>query len=244
MKLGEGVHIVRGVLDLEETKSFYKELGYVTLDESNKPNKWILFTDGRINLLIDEGEMKYSGLIYFNPNFDDVVSYIENLGFNFLRKNPKTEHIPESAIFLDPEGFGCNLVNSTYDSKIKPDINGESKVDFGKFGELANTVKDLDVVVEFWTKLGYEITLKETEPHPWAILTDGLMVLGFHQEDWGPENNNPTLTYFDPNMDQILPIIQENGIELTTVEGLSLESGNGVAIAPDGSRIFLFKGDI
>ena len=105
-------------------------------------------------------------------------------------------------------------------------------------------MKDLELIVDFWTKLGFEIILKEKEPHPWAILTDGLIVLGFHQEDWGSENNNPTLTYFDPNMEKIFPVFQKIGIELKTVEGLSLESGNGVVTAPDGLRIFLFKGDI
>lgn len=92
-------------------------------------------------------------------------------------------------------------------------------------------------MIEFWTKLGYEITLKESEPHPWAILTDGLIILGFHQEDWGDPNNEPALTYFSPQIDQILPKVQEKGIGLTAFEGLSLKSGIGVAMAHDGLKI-------
>ena len=244
MKLGKHGQIVRGVLDLDATRTFYEDLGYVKLDESDTPNKWVLFTDGRIDLLLDEGDMLYTGLIYFNPDFDEIISYLEGIGIKFLNKSPGTENIPKSAIFLDPEELGCNIVKVAHNPETKPDLAGESKVRFGKFGELATTVKDIEPVIEFWTKLGYEITLKEAEPQPWAILDDRIMVLGFHEEDWGEHNGKPAITYFDPNMEDILKYLEKEGLPLSTVEGYTLESGYGVATAPDGLRILLFKGEI
>jgi predicted lactoylglutathione lyase len=244
MKLGIAVQIVRGVIDLDESKSFYEKMGYYKLNESSKPNNWALFTDGRINLLLDEGRMKYTGLIYFNPNFQESITKMEDVGVQFFSKNPKSEFVPESAIFLDPDDFGVNILNADFDLKLKPDIFGNSKVKFGKFGELSNSITDLEPTIKFWTKLGYKMSLKESKPYPWAILNDGLMVLGFHQNDWGPDSDEPALTYFDPKMEEIIPKLQEDGVMVKKVQDLTLESGNGAVTAPDGLKILLFKGAI
>jgi len=244
LKLGKAVQIVRGVLDLEVTKPFYEKLGYHKLNESSKPNNWALFTDGRINLLLDEGDMKYTGLIYFNPNFAETVNQMEALGIKFHSKTPKSKSLPESAIFMDPEGFGINIVNKDYDATKKPDIKGKSTVDFGKFGEFAHSVKDLEVRIDFWTKLGYTVSVKQPQPYPWAILIDDLMVLGFHQNEWATGNTEPTLTYFDLNMEKIIPKVQDKGIPVEQFQDFSIDSGNAMIRAPDGLQLFLFKGDI
>ncbi|MBD3185297.1 hypothetical protein GF325_00600 [Candidatus Bathyarchaeota archaeon] len=56
-KFGDAVHVVRGVTDLKDTRGFYETLGFVQLDESSEPNNWVLFTDGRINLLLGKREI-------------------------------------------------------------------------------------------------------------------------------------------------------------------------------------------
>ncbi|MBD3195753.1 MAG: hypothetical protein GF317_11895 [Candidatus Lokiarchaeota archaeon] len=244
MKLGKYGTIVRGVLDLDATKSFYEDLGYVKLDGSNTSFKWLLFTDGRVDLLIEEGDIAYTGLVYQNPKFDETLSYLKNNGVEIIERKPRTEEIPASASFLGPEGMKCYILKETHNPETKPDLSAKSKVRFGKFGELAITVNDIEPVIEFWNKLGFKTELKELEPQPWAILQDGNIVLGFHEEDWGDYNGKPAITYFDPNMEDILQELKKEGISISPVEDYTVESGYGVATAPDGLRILLFKGEI
>lgn len=244
MKLGIAVQIVRVVNDLAETQPFYEKLGFHKLKESSKSNKWVLFTDSKINLLLEEGDVRYTGLNYFNPNFAEILSEMEEQGIQLVSKTPKTENLPESATFLDPEGFKFNIVNYIDEISTKADLQRKSLVDIGKFGELSHSVKDIDSKINFWTKLGYEVFVKETDPYPWAVLVDGKMILGLHQDEWGPGNTETTLTYFDPKMEEIIPKLQEKGIVMEQFQDFSIESGNAIARAPDGLQIFLFQGDV
>ena len=49
------------------------------------------------------------------------------------------------------------------------------------FGEFCHPVTVLNSSIGYWKKLGFEVKTQMTQPYPWAILSDGLMLIGLHQ---------------------------------------------------------------
>ncbi|MHA2253229.1 MAG: hypothetical protein ACXAD7_22900 [Candidatus Kariarchaeaceae archaeon] len=241
MKLGSGTHIVRGVQDLASTLPYYELLGYSLLDKGSPPTmpmNFALLTDGRINILINEGNMVYTGLIYFDIHTPKTIDKLEQLGIEFISKS-SGDDMPAQAMFLDPNQFPINLVTFPYNEKTRPDVrNGVSKVDFGKFGELAIPVTDFDTSEEFWNTIGYSTLHKSSEPYNWGILSDDMMVIGLHEVN---DYTSPTITYFDPNMGSHITKLEERGITITSLGDAMI---NCVSNAPDGQQFFFFSGEI
>src|SRR6185369_9609928 len=63
----------------------------------------------------------------------------------------------------------------------------------GMFGEFAHPVANLDSSVAYWEKLGFTMISRFENPYPWAIISDGLAVVGLHPTK---EFSSPTITYF------------------------------------------------
>ncbi len=241
VNLGKAFHIVRGVKNLETTLGFYEKLGFKLLEKGNKPTNFALFTDGVINYLISEDKMNYTGLIYFNNTIDGKVSQLENDGIEFFWKDEQEGVFNQAMFEVIPQVFAINLVAHFYNEKIRPD--GVSIVEFGKFGELAVPVVDRDETEKFMHKLGFKTMHKSDGSdgwYPWCIIQDELATVGLHQTDEFP---TPVPTYFAENMEEVLPLLQERGINLTDLEG-GIKKGNAKTIAPDGQIFYFFKGKI
>ncbi|MHA2169907.1 MAG: hypothetical protein ACXAB7_08445 [Candidatus Kariarchaeaceae archaeon] len=241
MKLGSGTHIVRGVTDLDNTLPYYELLGYSLLDKGSPPNmpmNFALLTDGRINLLLNEGNMVYTGLIYFDSQMAKTIEKVEQLGFEFISKSSEDD-APAQAMFVDPNQFPINLVAFPYNEKTRPDVrNGTSLLDFGKFGELSIPVTDFDASEQFWNAIGYSTLYKSPDPYNWGILSDDLMIIGLHEVN---DYTSPTITYFDPNMASHIPKLQERGITMVSQGDTMI---NCVSNSPDGQQFFFFSGAI
>ncbi|MBV7338612.1 hypothetical protein KFU94_62420 [Chloroflexi bacterium TSY] len=98
-------------------------------------------------------------------------------------------------IFADPNGLLVALINHDPTDMHRP--SGTPIFACGKFGEYAMGVKSFQDSAAFWQKLGFKILHESSEPYPWGILYDQMMVLGLHQTD---EFSGPHVTYFAPDM--------------------------------------------
>jgi catechol 2,3-dioxygenase-like lactoylglutathione lyase family enzyme len=82
----------------------------------------------------------------------------------------------------------------------------------GTFHELSIVVASVRASVDFYERLGFtQATTADTFTHPYAVLTDGRLVIGLHQRP-GP---SPVLTFVRAGIAAALPAFASAGIELT-----------------------------
>ncbi len=243
MKLGLAAQFVIGSTVFSETKSFLEKLGLQKKEEGISPSneQFALYTDGRANILLNEtNHYDYSGIIYFTPDLESVVEKLEEAGISVTIQ--KGEGTIRSAFFLTKDRIPVNIVQA----KMKQDTNpfGQSLVDIGAFGEYSIQVGDLDESIGYWNKLGFD-TLFRDDKWNFAILSDGLIVLGLHSHDMGGVKT--ALTYFNPNMASTVDKLKAKGITFASLEEYEVDGKPAVdltTIAPGGQVFFLFTGDV
>ncbi len=228
MKLGQVVQIAVGVPDLAESATFYETLGFEKLAENDVPWRWQQFTDGQNLLLLNQDGNQYIGLNYFSSNAADLVAQMEEMGVEFLQKQEIDGRL-QMAVFADADGLLVGLINQDPNGMQLPD--GAPITHCGKFGEFALGVSDFQKASNFWQQFGFEQMYASSDPYPWGILSDGMIVVGLHQTD---EFGGPCMTYFSPDMPQRIAKLER--------EGLSIEKG--VLQAPGGETLFLFAGEV
>jgi catechol 2,3-dioxygenase-like lactoylglutathione lyase family enzyme len=80
----------------------------------------------------------------------------------------------------------------------------------GRFLEFSLTAPDIQASLDFYCKLGFsEAQVGETWAHPYAVVTDGRICLGLHQQ----EETEPTLTFVKPGLLKHLEVFESRGIE-------------------------------
>lgn len=108
----------------------------------------------------------------------------------------------------------------------------------GLYGEISFAVQDIKPIILSLKKLGFKVVVDTVGHYPWAILTDGLTIIGLHQT-----NNfiNPTITYFAVDMVERIQKLKHNTeLNLTNVEGLNQDKAAKI-IAPNQLEYFLFS---
>lgn len=105
----------------------------------------------------------------------------------------------------------------------------------GMYGEFAHPVKDLEASLTFWEKLGFKAISKNTSPYPWAIISDGLAVVGLHQTE---NFRQPAITFFASDMKERIDHLKAEGLT-DYVEFMG--PGNAVLSTPEKQKINLFK---
>lgn len=228
MKLGDVVQIAIGVADVTESAAFYETLGFEKLAESDVPWPWQQVTDGQNLVLLNQDGNQYIGLNYFSTRVDDLVSQLEGLGVEFLLKQEEDGRL-QMALFSDEDGLLVGLINQDPSGMQLPE--GEPLTDCGKFGEFALGVADFHRASQFWRQFGFEQLYASSEPYPWGIFSDGLIVVGLHQTD---AFGGPCMTYFATDMPAKIAKLEDKGLSI----------GDGVLVAPGGETLFLFEGEI
>jgi catechol 2,3-dioxygenase-like lactoylglutathione lyase family enzyme len=80
----------------------------------------------------------------------------------------------------------------------------------GQFLEFSLPTPDIQASLEFYLKLGFtEATVGETWTHPYAVVTDGRICLGLHQN----AEMAATLTYVKPGLLQHIGVLESLGVE-------------------------------
>jgi catechol 2,3-dioxygenase-like lactoylglutathione lyase family enzyme len=80
----------------------------------------------------------------------------------------------------------------------------------GRFLEFSLSTSDIQASLDFYRKLGFsEAQVGETWPHPYAVVTDGRIHVGLHQQ----QVTEPTLTFVKPQLLKHLEILEARGIE-------------------------------
>jgi hypothetical protein len=245
-KLGDVNGITITSTDLERSLKFYQLLGFTELYRADFPFPWIQISDGALLIMLRQDKNPYIALTYYVNDMDKVVADLNQSGIS-----PKSMPTPDKMIqrFLISTDEGHNITLVTYvDGFIQPtgttmltmqqqDFSNPGKYankTCGMFGEFALPVKNIDNSIAFWEKLGYKSLSKKSSPYPWAILSDGLGIVGLHQ------TNNfsvPTITFFASDMKDKIENLKNKGLKDFVENGDS----NIVLTTPEQQKINLFK---
>jgi catechol 2,3-dioxygenase-like lactoylglutathione lyase family enzyme len=80
----------------------------------------------------------------------------------------------------------------------------------GRFLELSLATPDIQASLDYYTKLGFsEAEAGDAWPHPYAVVTDGRISLGLHQEAMLA----PSMTFVKPDLFKHLEILEGLGLE-------------------------------
>jgi hypothetical protein len=244
--LGDVSAITITTPDLEMSLEFYKKLGFTELLRTDFPFPLIQITDGALLIMLRKDNTPYISLTYYVKELENTIAILENLGIEFISRPAKTDMIkryimqsPDKlniALVTFVEGFtqppGPTMLKTPQEDFFKPEkyVNRVC----GMFGEFAHPVADLEASIVFWEKLGFVALSKFTSPYPWAIVSDGLSVIGLHQTK---NFDYPVLTFFASDMAEKINKIKAGGI--TDIKEMG--SGNVVLNTPEKQHINLFK---
>jgi hypothetical protein len=244
--LGNVCSITISSPDLEVSLTYWQRLGFKELSRFDFPFPWIQITDGALLIFLRLDTEPYIGLGYYTHDPDTLASTLEATGIIFAAK-PQPEDAIKRYLIKTPEGFNIALVENVRDFFVQPPGPTMLKMpqeDFfkpekyvnktiGLFGELARPVGYLEASMQYWEKLGFKALSKFSTPYPWAILSDGLAVIGLHQIQ---SFSYSAITYFAADMPHKIEALKEAGLD-----NYEEKSGGIVLKTPEGQYINLFK---
>jgi catechol 2,3-dioxygenase-like lactoylglutathione lyase family enzyme len=245
-KLGDVTAVTITSPDLEGSLKYYQRLGFNEVYRSDFPFPWIQVSDGALLIMLRQGADPYIALTYYVKELDQVVAELRELGIT-VEASPTPNPLVQRYVIKTDEGHNLTLVSYVEGFNQPPgptmltmppqDYSNPAKYvnqTCGMFGEFAHPVKDLDASVTFWEKLGFKSLSKRTAPYPWAILSDGLSIIGLHQT---AQFNEPTITFFASDMKEKIENLKKTGMDNMMETGGS----NVVLSTPEQQKINLFK---
>ena len=246
-KLGEVASIYVTSPDLDSSIALYEKIGFPKISSNVMPTPWALLSDGSLLIMMRKDSVKYVGLTYYVTNIEEKAKQLEKNGIKFTQK-PKEDDLIKRYYFKSPDGL--NIMLASHVGLFKQptgvtmlDMNPialQSESHYpnkqcGAFGEFCHPVIDLNSSIDYWKKLGFEVKSQMSQPYPWAILSDGLMLIGLHQ------TNNftyPAVTYFGVNTENRVKELKGKGVTgFTEMRG----KNNVVLKTWEGLHFFLFS---
>lgn len=233
--------ILRVAEDVEKSQVFYEKFGYMHQDVVLNEKNAILFADGRMNYLLKKGKPTKTKFTYFTDDLPSLLQYLQQNQISFKKLGLDKDEELNRIELEDPNQFQIEINSQSEFDLIPVDPRGDSKVKLGNFGEFAIPTVNFEKTKQFWQLFGFEALVEMTDPYPWGIFTDGLIVLGIHE---AADFSIPTMTYFKLNMLETIKELQSSGIGVKAGKNIEIEKGNGIVIAPDGQQFFFFEGDV
>ncbi|MCW3123659.1 MAG: alanine acetyltransferase [Flavipsychrobacter sp.] len=232
--------------DLEASLSYYNQLGFVEVMRADWPFPWIQVSDGVLLIMLRKDPKPYLALTYYVKDITGVISDLKQKGITFAQE-PKKADALKRAVMISPDGLNISLVgmvdgfkqpkgpgmlNMPPEDYMKPEKYVNKTC--GLYGELAHPVKDLEASLAYWELLGFKAVSKYESPYPWAIISDGLSVVGLHQT---ATFDYPAITYFAADMRSKIASLKKNGLTNYTDKG----AGSIVLTTPEQQHINLFS---
>ena len=245
-KLGDVTAITIATTELEKSLNYYRQLGFAELYRADFPFPWIQISDGALLIMLRQDKNPYIALTYYVKEMENVIADLKQAGIA-LKAMPIPDKMIQRNLISTGEGHNITLVTyvegfaqpagATMLTMQPRDFSNPGKYankTCGIFGEFAFPVKNLDDSILFWEKLGYKSLSKRSSPYPWAILSDGLGIVGLHQTN---NFSDPTITFFASDMKDKIEQLKNSGVDNFTESG----DGNIVLTTPEQQKINLFK---
>lgn len=245
-KLGDVTAITIASTDLEKSFEFYQKLGFNKVIEFDFPFPFIQISDGALLMMLRKDKNPYIALTYYIKDMEKVVSDLTQSGIA-LKAMPTPDRMIQRFLITTDEGHNISLVTHVdgFEQPAGPTMLTMQPQDYnhpdkyvnkicGMFGEYALPVINLENSILFWEKLGYKTLSKRTSPYPWAILSDGLGIIGLHQTD---SFSDPSITFFASDSKAKIERLKHEGLTVFKDQGDS----NVVLTTPDNQKINIYK---
>ena len=245
-KLGDVTAITIATPDLDTSFQYYQRLGFSKVLQYDFPFPFIQISDGALLIMLRRDKNPYIALTYYVKELEEVVADLEKAGVS-LKEMPMPDKMLKRFLILTEEGHIISLVTyfEEFVQPAGPTMLTMQPQDFynpdkyvnktcGMFGEYAIPVINLDNSISFWEKLGYQTLSKRSSPYPWAILSDGLGIVGLHQTD---SFSVPTITFFASDSKNKIEKLKQSGLTNFSDQGES----NIVLTTPEQQKINLYK---
>ena len=246
-KLGDVACVYIATQNLDSSLAVYEKLGFSKTGSNDFPAPWVQVCDGSLIIMMRKDAAPYIGLTYYVADVEKVVAQLEKDSIVFTQK-PKAGDMIKRYYFKSPDGFNIMLSSNLGGFKqptgttlltMKPeDYNLPEKYpnkQCGAFGEFAQPVKDINVSLLFWKKLGFKTNMTMKEPYPYTIISDGLMIIGLHQTN---HFDYPAVTYFGLNTEKRVEQLKEKGLQnFSEMQGKK----NLVLKTWEGQHFFIFS---
>lgn len=245
-KLGEVTAITISTTDLEKSLLFYNQLGFAELYRADFPFPWIQISDGALLIMLRQDKNPYIALTYYVKEIDKVILELNHAGIS-IKQMPTPNPIIQRYLISTAEDHNITLVTLVdgFEQPKGPTMLTMQPQDFsnpekyvnktcGMFGEFAYPIKNLENSIIFWEKLGFRVLSKRALPYPWAILSDGLAIIGLHQTT---DFESPTITFFASDMKSKIENLKKGSLKSYTESGDS----NITLTTPEQQQINFFK---
>lgn len=246
-KLGDVACVYVTTSNLDSSVAFYEKLGFPKVASNTFPVPWAQVSDGSLLIMMRKDPVPYMGLTYYGTDVEKLVAQLEKDSIVFVQK-PKPGDQVKRYYIKSPDGFNIMLANNLGGFQQPTGITmlNMKQADFGVadkypnkqcgvFGEFCHTVTDINRSIAFWKKLGFIVKSQIKTPYPYAILSDGLMIIGLHQTD---HFNYPAVTYFGLNTAKRIQQLKDKELhDVSEMQG----KNNVVFKTWEGQHFFIFS---
>ena len=246
-KLGDVACVYVTTTDLDSSAALYAKLGFKQTMANTFPVPWAQVSDGSLLIMMRKDAKPYIGLTYYAANVETIVAQLEKDSVVFAQK-PNEGDVVKRYFITTPDGFNIVLSNNLggFTQPDGPTLLTMKQEDYlsadkypnkqcGAFGEFCQPVTDLNISITFWKKLGFTVKSKMNMPYPYAILSDGLMLIGLHQTK---DFNYPAITYFGLNTAARVAQLKQQGVNNFTEK---MGKDNIILKTWEGQHVFLFS---
>lgn len=228
------------VSNLEKSKQFYTDLGWIPLPQLRSSDKVVMW-DGSSLLLLDTRQEEKLKYVYhlsnslFQQYFDSIQpeEFLDDYFSSQLPDSLTVEFIQSDLEFPCTENMQVVLETGDY-----MNLPMHNKV-LGCYAELAMNYNKVEEAIIETNRLGFKNNGLQTQPYKWVAMSDGLALLSYHNtKEWHGMN----ITYFGKENDEKAEKLKEKGIEMEPVKmGDQVLPGNYIISDPDGNKIFMFQ---
>ena len=245
-KLGEVACVYITTTNLDSSVTFYEKLGFPKIGSNTFPVPWAQCSDGSLLIMMRKDPQPYMGLTYYVTDLEKAVQQLEQDSIVFDKKPGAGDPVKRYYI-KSPDGFNIMLApnlggftqptGATLLTMKAADIRSADKYankQCGVFGEFCHPVIDINKSMAFWKKLGFSVKSFMKQPYPYAILSDGLMIIGLHQTS---NFNYPAITYFGLNTATRIEELKKKGLQNSS----NMQGKDNVVFKTwEGQHFFIF----
>ncbi|MGH8235823.1 MAG: VOC family protein [Steroidobacteraceae bacterium] len=233
--IGRFLEISIGTPVIRESLGFYESLGFVQAAVGETwSHPYAVVTDGHLFIGLHGREVPSPSLTFVLPELQLGVARLKERGVTFEEER-FGEDVFNQAQLRDPGGLSVTLLEARTFSPPQFDTRIESAC--GYFSELGIPSRAADAARVFWESVGFVALEAEAQPFPRTpLVSDGLDLALYRTRAL----RQPVLTFEDSEMPQRLALLRDRGMKMSDEMPDTLdESGNGVLIAPEGTRLLL-----
>lgn len=235
--LGRFLEISIGTPVIRESLDFYESLGFVQAAVGETwTYPYAVVTDGHLFIGLHGREIASPSLTFVLPELQLGVSRLKERGIAFEEERLGEEMFNQAQL-RDPGGLSVMLLEARTFSPPQLDAPIDSAC--GYFSELGIPARAAAEARGFWESLGFVALDEEAQPFPRTpLVSDGLDLALYRTRAL----RHPVLTFEDSEMAQRLTRLRARGVQVSDEMPDTLDdSGNGVLIAPEGTRLLLLS---